>query len=77
MDWLDIAIHVGIAIAGMIFLSLLGVPEWAAIAINTAIWPAREAWQHRPDYHEIITRPQPFLEWLCPVVIGGLGVAAS
>lgn len=71
MDWLDIFIHVGIAIAGVVILSLLGVPAWMLLAINTVAWPAREAWQHRPDYHEIITRRQPLVEWLAPVLWGG------
>jgi hypothetical protein len=70
MDWPDIAIHTGIAIVGMAILLLLGVSMWAALALNTAIWPVREAWQHRPDYREIITHPQSLLEWACPVVSG-------
>lgn len=71
MDWLDIFIHTGIAIAGVVILSLLGVPVLVLLIVNTIVWPAREAWQHRPDYHEIITRPQSFMEWVSPVILGG------
>lgn len=70
LDWIDIAIHVGLAITGMALLHLAGVPWLAVIAINTVFWPAREAWQHRPDYREIITHPQSLLEWVCPVLMG-------
>lgn len=70
MDWLDIFIHTGIAIGAILLLHLFGVHMLFLLIINTIVWPAREAWQHRPDYHELVTRPQPLLEWSCPVVAG-------
>lgn len=80
LDWIDIAIHVGIAIAGVSLLHLLGLPLWLVIAFNTIVWPAREWWQKvDPDedhltFEEatfaIFTRPQPFMEWTLPVIAG-------
>lgn len=61
LDWPDIALHIAVAAALMLL---------PPIFVNTVFWPARELLQHRPDYHEIITRPQPLLEWLCPVITG-------
>lgn len=70
LDWIDIAIHVGLAVVGMALLHLVGVPAFFLLVFNALFWPARELYQHRPDYLEIITHPQSLLEWLAPTLAG-------
>ena len=80
LDWIDIAIHEGLAIAGIAVLHLFGVPLWLLCGFNTVFWPVREFWQKvSPNQghlrlgeatHAIFTRPQPLLEWVAPVLTG-------
>ena len=70
MNWKDIGLHIGVAAAGVAFLIFCQTPDWIIFIINTAVWPARELWQHRPDYIEVISHPQSLLEWLCPCAAG-------
>ena len=70
MNWRDIASHVAVAVNAMTALYWFGAPTWAIVTLNTVIWPVRETWQHRPNYHEIVTRKQPLAEWLAPVATG-------
>lgn len=69
IDWLDIALHAGVAalLVGLAWLGW-GVVIWMVLA-NVIFWPARELWQHRPDYLEILTHEQSLLEWLVPVCV--------
>lgn len=61
MALIDIALHMAGAAA---FLLL------PPIVVNTVFWPLREVIQHWPDWREVFTRKQPFLEWVCPVAFG-------
>lgn len=69
IDWLDVMLHAAIAalVVGLCWLAW-GILVCAVLA-NIIFWPAREAWQHRPDYLEIITHEQSFLEWMVPACV--------
>lgn len=78
IDWDDVFIHVAITLLLWPLLyyghALWGqfpaIPSDWLLLFNTAIWPIREALQHKPDYKEIITHPQSLLEWVAPVLTG-------
>ena len=69
MDWMDIILHIIIAV---LFITLGGITGYfiLSVILNTLFWPIREAWQHHPNCKEIITHPQSLLEWVAPVVFG-------
>lgn len=53
LDWVDIALHAGIAFAVVFVVGLFGPPVWLALALtilNAAFWWTREAWQGRQKY---------------------------
>lgn len=66
MDLFDIILHAGIATFGSIF-----VGKWnhhVAMSINTIVWPLREIHQHGG----FPTSTQSTLEWVVPVLLGGV-----
>lgn len=70
IDWLDIALHAAAAVLIVLLVHYgFGIPVLYPVLANIIFWPARELWQHRPDYLEIITREQPLLEWLVPALL--------